>query len=347
MKTLRIIGPEAIEVVESEIRIELQQHEVAVRVNRVSLCGSDIKLYQGNYSGPCYYPLIFGHEWSGEIVAVPAGETFFAIGDYVTGDCSCWCGDCSSCQSDKNLCSRVEKFGITIDGYAREIAIINRKYLYRSEQKLPHRVFALTECFAVALHSLKSLGMSSEERSARVLIIGCGAIGTAQYLLLKHHYQFTNLHVCDRQEERVAAIRQVVEEPDLSVYRAVKEMQSAGGSYAELYNEEGFDYILETSGTIAGLDLAIQLANPSGCISYIGFDESGNLQHVKQITMKALTVRGSIGGTGEFEEVIKFLEKNSARVEPMVTLEKCSADAAAGFEEMLFNPSHIKCQIIF
>lgn len=330
-----------------KVKNKLLTDEVAIKINRVSLCGSDIKLYQGKYSGPCNYPLIFGHEWSGEVIGVSDGETEFCIGDYVTGDCSCWCGHCNKCKTDKNLCSNIEKFGITKDGYACEVAIVNKEYLYRSAKRLPHRVLALTECFAVALHSIKALGMNSKDRSSKNLIIGCGAIGIATYLLLKYHYKFDSIYVCDNNEKRIDTIKKVLGDPKLLVYKDEAITGSNGSSYTNAYDNNGFDCVFESSGTNDGLDIAIEVANPLGCISYIGLDGSGMLCNVKQVTMKALTIRGSIGGTGEFEEVIEFFESNLNRVSKMITLEKDYLNAKDVFEEIISNTSNIKCQITF
>ena len=347
MKALRIVEPKTIVINETETNIMLADDEIAVEIARVSLCGSDIKLYKGEYNGPCKYPLIFGHEWSGEIIGVSDKEEEFIVGDYVTGDCSCWCGHCDNCKRDKNLCSNIEKFGITKDGYAREMAIIKKKYLYRSNKKLPHKVLALTECFAVALHSIKGLGVRNINRRSRILIIGCGAIGTATYLLLKYYYKFDNIYICDKDENRIAAIEKVLDNDQMLIYEIEAANEINGSTYADAYKKNGFDFVFESSGTTRGLDTAIELANPLGRISYVGLDGVGVLRNVKQITMKGLTIYGSIGGTGEFEEVIEFLESNFSKVSKMVTVEKDYTNAKSAFEDMISNSSNIKCQIKF
>src|ERR1044072_3573375 len=90
----------------------LDDDEVLVKVERVSLCGSDYRLFNGTYHSLATYSIRFGHEWSGTVVDIGAEVTKFEEGDRVTGDCSRWCGTCSFCQKDKNLCKRIEKYGI-------------------------------------------------------------------------------------------------------------------------------------------------------------------------------------------------------------------------------------------
>ena len=49
--------------------------EVLVRMRAVGICHSDYELYSGKYIIPIDYPVVPGHEWSGEIV-----ETGKAVG---------------------------------------------------------------------------------------------------------------------------------------------------------------------------------------------------------------------------------------------------------------------------
>src|SRR5205814_2131972 len=44
--------------------------EVLVRSRNVGICHSDFELYEGRYIIPVSYPIIPGHEWSGEIAEV-------------------------------------------------------------------------------------------------------------------------------------------------------------------------------------------------------------------------------------------------------------------------------------
>ena len=54
--------------------------EVLVRSRNVGICHSDFELYEGRYIIPVSYPIIPGHEWSGEIAEVGSGVTSAARG---------------------------------------------------------------------------------------------------------------------------------------------------------------------------------------------------------------------------------------------------------------------------
>ena len=46
--------------------------EVLVKSHAVGICHSDFELYEGRYIIPVSYPIIPGHEWSGEVVETGA-----------------------------------------------------------------------------------------------------------------------------------------------------------------------------------------------------------------------------------------------------------------------------------
>ena len=66
---------------------QIADDEVLVAARSVGVCHSDIDLLEGRYIIPFSYPLIPGHEWSGEVVAVGAKVTALRPGDRVVGEC--------------------------------------------------------------------------------------------------------------------------------------------------------------------------------------------------------------------------------------------------------------------
>ena len=107
MKEYALVEPKKLEIRDAEIP-EPAAGEVLIRVSNVGICGSDIHMFNGTYNAPVNYPILFGHEWSGTVVKVGEGVTKVAVGDKVTGDCSKYCGHCSNCENDRNLCKDIE-----------------------------------------------------------------------------------------------------------------------------------------------------------------------------------------------------------------------------------------------
>ena len=57
--------------------------EVLIRIHMIGICGSDIHVYHGEHPFT-KYPITQGHEVSGEIFALGANVTEFAVGQKVT-----------------------------------------------------------------------------------------------------------------------------------------------------------------------------------------------------------------------------------------------------------------------
>lgn len=302
--------------------------EVLVRISNVGLCGSDIHLYKGTYNGPHSYPMLFGHEWSGVVEKTGPEVTDLKPGDKVTGDCSRYCGSCAMCQKDKNLCEKIEKFGITIDGASAEYIVRDRKYLYKAEPDADPALLALTEPISVARHLLKRiLHNSGTFQGKNVLVYGGGAIGQAALLLLKKMYGCKSVDLSDLIRYRVdlaSSFGANIPSPsDLSV--------SVGDDYASIYSKAKYDVVIETTGVAPVFANALNLVKPGGVLGCVGMIAKAEIEQ-KLIVTKALTVVGSIGGTGEFEDVIRFIHENAGDVSRLISHRYKMADAPEAFE---------------
>src|SRR3989304_431230 len=74
-----------------------------VRVGGAGLCGAASRCGAGD--GPVRYPLIMGHEFIGDVVAVGPGVLNVKPGDAVAVEPNHSCGACALCRAgDRNLC---------------------------------------------------------------------------------------------------------------------------------------------------------------------------------------------------------------------------------------------------
>lgn len=195
------------------------------------------------------------------------------------------------------------------------------------------------------MHALHSVRIEELSKDAKILVIGCGAIGVAAYMLLTLKFGFENVYLTEQNEERLNTMKSIFHDGSLKIISA-DQNEGVENEYASVNAGTGFDYIFDASGSVRGLDSSIEYANPFGRLSYVGMTD-GDLKNTKLITMKKLLIQGSIGGTGEFEEVISFMERHQELVAKTVTFETDYAQAEVAFEEMSNSPSNIKCQIRF
>src|SRR5574341_553370 len=70
--------------------------QVLIRVRYSACCATDFDLIDGTMPDQVKYPIILGHEWSGEVVeALP--ECSAVVGQKVVADNLVTCGTCPAC----------------------------------------------------------------------------------------------------------------------------------------------------------------------------------------------------------------------------------------------------------
>src|SRR3989442_5771093 len=70
--------------------------EVVVKVDACGICGTDIHVLRGEFA-PTRYPIVPGHEFSGEIVALGSDVDHLKTGDFVAVDPSPVGSTCRQC----------------------------------------------------------------------------------------------------------------------------------------------------------------------------------------------------------------------------------------------------------
>src|SRR3954469_20862812 len=135
--------------------------EVLVRSRNVGICHSDFELYAGRYIIPVSYPIIPGHEWSGEIAEVGSAVTSLGTGERVVGECVVNGGD--------------DHFGFSISGADAEYFVAKASWLHRIPDELSFAHGAFVEPFSVAYSA--SVAAGGIDASDEVAVIGGGPIG--------------------------------------------------------------------------------------------------------------------------------------------------------------------------
>src|SRR5262252_8455936 len=105
---------------------------VLVRVAGCGVCYRDLLDREGKYPF-MRRPIVTGHELAGEIVALGAGVSGFAVGDRVAATHRPACGECAACRADDetHCLASPASFGLTVDGGYAELAVAHETTLVR------------------------------------------------------------------------------------------------------------------------------------------------------------------------------------------------------------------------
>ena len=302
--------------------------EVLVRVHYVALCGSDVKLYHGSYTAPHSYPVVLGHEWVGQVVRSSGA---FQAGNWVTGDCSVFCGTCWRCKVDVNQCLTIEKRGITRDGGCQKFISIPARHLHLCPAGADMKPFALSEPLSVAFQGIRNrIPAQTLARVQNALIVGGGGIGIASLIALLEA-RVPSITIGDPVDGKRALI------DSLGLYN-VKTLSALPQT------PDSFDLIVEAAGSEAALTQALTLAAPLATIVCLGHQGKVEIDGGVLIK-KSLNIVGSIGSSGGFERAIAAIPAHRQIVEKMITRVVPLADAPGFFANDLDREVNVKVLI--
>lgn len=155
--------------------------EVIIAVKASGICHTDIEILKGNYGGSAF-PLVPGHEFAGEVVAIGADVTGINPGDRVVVDPNLGCGICHACRRGRiNLCENLGAYGVTRNGGFADYCAVSASKL-APIGALDWGVAALAEPLGCVLNGLSTLDGRICETAT---VFGGGPIGLLMALALK------------------------------------------------------------------------------------------------------------------------------------------------------------------
>jgi 2-desacetyl-2-hydroxyethyl bacteriochlorophyllide A dehydrogenase len=155
--------------------------EVVISVASAGICGTDLHILQGEFADT--FPIVPGHEFAGEIVAVGSGVTDFAIGDQVGVNPSFICYECRYCRKGlTNLCEVAGGYGTSFNGGAAEFAVVGTKYCVRLPDNVKPIDASLIEPLSCAI---RGYDVARNQMGNRALIYGAGTMGLMMLQLAK------------------------------------------------------------------------------------------------------------------------------------------------------------------
>ncbi len=318
MKALQYAAQDKPEVADLAVPT-IADDEVLVAARSVGVCHSDIDLLEGRYIIPFSYPLIPGHEWSGEVVAVGDKVSGVVPGDRVVGECVI--GD--------------DHFGFSISGAAAEFFVARPEWLHKLPDELSWTMGALVEPFSVAYYALVRAG--GVDASDTVVVLGAGPVGLAVVAAVRAMGSVVVV-VEPSADRRTAA-------ETLGAHHTV-DPDGVDTLLEELTGGRGADMVVEASGRPAVMARALELTAFRGRVAFIGIDVGQEAPaKLGLIQSKELRITGSIGSPGVWPETLRFLANSGIDLSALVT-QRFDIDAALDALDAAHHPeSTIKAHI--
>ena len=292
VKTRRGPGGEVREVPEPRVG----DSDVLIAVRASSICGTDVHLWEWNEWAEQRVrrvPMIFGHEVSGEVLAVGPAVRSVAVGDHVSAETHIVDGTCFQCRTGKmHICEHVEVLGVDRDGVFAERAVIPEGNAWKNDPSLDPAIAAVQEPLGNAVHAILPEDAEEDLAGASVLVTGCGPIGLLCIAVAK---SFGAAYVAATEVNPVRAALARTMGADL-VLDPTAEPDRLRPALHEATAGHGYDIGLEMSGHPESLRLLFDALTPGGRVSLLGlFDRPVPINLDDAVIFKAARVHGIFG----------------------------------------------------
>ncbi|WP_407726499.1 zinc-binding dehydrogenase [Rhodococcoides fascians] len=320
MKALRFVAENKAEVADLDIPA-IAADEVLIAARSVGVCHSDIELLEGRYIIPFEYPIIPGHEWSGEVAKVGADVDGFQVGDRVVGECVI--GE--------------DHFGFSISGAAAEFFVVKPAWLHKLPDEVSFTSGALVEPFSCGYYGLMRAG--NVNASDVLVVLGAGPIGLG-VVAGGAALGATTIVVEPSEGRRQAAFK-------LGAAHAVTP-DEVDELLGKVSSGRGADVVVEATGRPEVMASALELAGHRARVVYIGIDVGRSAPaKLGLIQSKELDIRGAIGSPGVWPATLRFIARSGLDLGGLVTREIAADDAVTALDEAQKPAENIKVHITF
>ncbi len=262
-----------------------------IRLLAAGICNTDLELLRGYYR----FRGRPGHEFVGEVVEA---DTPDMIGRRVVGEINLACGACDWCRRGLGRhCPKRAVLGILgHPGAFANYLTLPEVNLHPVPDSIPdeHAVFA--EPVAAACEILDQVRIP---KGAAVAVLGDGKLGLLIAQVLRAWGAEVRLFGRHRSKLRIAEAAGV-------------DVQLAGRKLPEA----AYDWVVEATGSAAGLPAAVKLARPRGTVILKSTVHGLVELDTAPVVVNEITLVGS--RCGRFEPALRLLRQGTIRLEEMI-----------------------------
>jgi 2-desacetyl-2-hydroxyethyl bacteriochlorophyllide A dehydrogenase len=265
--------------------------DVVVRPAAVGICGTDLHIMDGEFAPA--FPIVPGHEFAGEIVAVGSAVTGYSAGDRVAVDPSLYCGYCYYCKRARgNQCENWGAIGVTVSGGAAEFVAAPMANLFRLPTHLTARDAALIEPLSCAVRGFDVLPRTLADN---YLIYGSGTMGLMMLELAKRAGA-ASVSMVDLNPERLETAKQLG-------------CSAAVANADELDAPRGWDVVIDCTGAEPAIRDGLKRVGRGGTFLQFGVSSYDARVAIEpyEIYRREITITGSMAVLHSFDRAGSLL----------------------------------------
>ncbi len=294
----------------------LDEGDIIVRVDAVTICGTDLHILKGDVP-EVHQGRILGHEAVGTVWDAGEGVHTVAPGDRVLVSCISACGTCRFCREGRYgqcLCGGGWVLGHKIDGTQAEFVRV--PFADMSTYQVP-RGASDEEILMLAdiLPTGYEVGvLAGGVRPGDVVaVVGAGPVGLAA-IAGAQLYSPGHVVAIDLSDARLEAAKHFG--ADVTVNNSREDPLSV---IRDLTGRLGADVSIEAVGTPATFELAVQLARPCGRIANIGVHGKSASLHLEELWSKDITITTGLVDTSSTPALMRLVTSGQIDAKRFIT----------------------------
>ncbi len=295
--------------------------EVLVKVDSVSICGSDPGIINKGWQG--YTPLgefIPGHEFAGVVAATAPDVTRLKVGDRVSVEPHKGCGRCENClRGFYTTCLNYGKyemghrhFGFLTNGAYAEYAACHDTTLHKLPDNVSFEEGAVLTLVGTSMYGFERIGWVKPGET--VVVLGPGAMGNVSAQIAKITGAGRVIMTGTR-EERLEMGRKVGVDITINVRE-----ENPVERVMELTNGVGADMVIECTGQPGPVVEAFDMIRKNGRLSINGVYHEPVAIPLNKIVQWNMIITGpKAEGGWAMERAIPLLADGRLNLKPLIT----------------------------
>jgi threonine 3-dehydrogenase len=278
------------------------------------VCGTDLHIADWDpwAQGRIRPPVVVGHEFAGEIVAVGEGVTELQRGQLVTAEGHIVCGHCQQCRTgNSHICRHTRIIGVDRDGAFAEFIVMPATNVLTLDA-IPTDIGAIMDPMGNAFHTV----LTADIPGSAVFVVGCGPIGCFAVGIARAAGAARVL-ASDVNPKRLALAAQMGADVTINAAR-----EDVLGIVQAETGGEGADVVCEMSGVPQALHQAFHAVRPGGRVQLLGIPKGEvPVDFANEIIFKGITIYGVIGRRmyQTWHQMRRFLTGGQFDPRPVIT----------------------------
>jgi 2-desacetyl-2-hydroxyethyl bacteriochlorophyllide A dehydrogenase len=277
--------------------------EVVVAVAACGICGTDLHIADGEFAPTL--PVVPGHEFAGEVVALGSDVDELRVGDRVAVDPSLYCHECYFCRRGRdNLCESWGGIGVTVTGAAAEYAVAPVANCVVLPDGVSTADAALIEPLSCAVHGFDVLAPALGDH---YLIYGAGTMGLMMMELAKR--------------AGAASVSMIDLNPSRLETAKLLGCTAAVGNADELDRPRGWDNVIDCTGVVAAIEDGLPRVMRGGTFQQFGVANESATARFSPFTVYNQEIRmiGSMAVLRSFERAAELFAEGVLQPDVMIS----------------------------